>query len=113
MEEEKIARDDLRQKLQAAGVVKVKCEYEGEGDSGGISYINLLDANGDEIDKNTIDKELVSKISKTINDHLDSKLGGYGNDDGGYGYVYWDLSTDDVKIEHYEVTKNYEERNGW
>lgn len=111
--EDNIARDNLRQKLQAAGVENIKCGYEGGGDSGGITYTCIFNAAGVEVSIEKIDRFLIGTLAETVDDLLNRKLGSYGDGDGGFGNVYWNLTTDDVKIEHNEVSTNYDERNGW
>lgn len=104
-EEAKAVFKELAPKLFLNGVAKVHVEYNGEGDSGDIEHIAYLDTNDDSVDSGLPEGD-EERLKNAIWPFVPA---GFENNEGGFGNVDIDLTTNLVLCEHSErVTETHE-----
>jgi hypothetical protein len=77
-------------------VYSVEAEYNGEGDSGDITYVGFYDVNGENIDYK-LSPEKREKLADACFAFLP---GGFEINDGGYGTVKIKLADRSIVVEH-------------
>lgn len=84
--------------LYAKGITKFLCEYNGEGDSGDISYTyyEKNDAFGQKA-SDDISEADVTKLQNIVWEFVPA---GFENNDGGFGTVIIDFQNNQIEIEH-------------
>lgn len=90
----------LRRALLAAGVTRLTAEYDGVGDSGQFESVTFQDAKGEELTERTELKHLEGEVTNLFYDLLETRHGGWENNEGGYGTFVWNLVTDYLQHEH-------------
>jgi hypothetical protein len=103
-------RDTLLPKLLEAGVDQVICKYEGEGDSGGISELDLY-ANEVNVTNDEAPRTLLNELTLLMDEIISIKHGGYENNDGGNGEIIWSLKGEnggDISVECNDVITDIE-----
>jgi hypothetical protein len=92
----------LRTMLLSAHVTQVEIIYDGVGDSGQIESVRYLSALSTEINPFGPTGELKDEIRDLFYDLLESRFGGWENNDGAYGDFNWQLVEDRVTHVHNE-----------
>lgn len=92
-------------KYMALGFTTLDIEYGGSGDDGGIESQAMTDA--DECVRNDYHNKLELKdeeadLANDLGYHILDKTGleGYGNNEGGQGHIFIDLTSGKVEVEH-------------
>ena len=85
-------RDKLVPKLRKNGIESIIFEYTGYGDEGNLEAIVFIPAMN--APKNT------SEVEKTLWSVLALHFPGFETDEGGYGKMTWNITTDRIKVEH-------------
>ena len=88
-------RKEMLALLRAAGVTKVKGNYEGYGDEGNIEKVTIEPENSGFKDTDETLKNLLWSIA--YNTNL-----GFENNDGGQGDLAWDIASDKINITHHQ-----------
>ena len=109
----------FRLELLAMGAEKIEARYDGSGDSGSLSEISLLTANGTvfEIEDGNIPEPEIFKdnILNIFYDVLEVRYAGWENNEGAFGHFEWDLVEDKVNHVHKIriMTEETTEHEGW
>lgn len=98
----------IARQLQDAGVARVFIQYDGCGDSGQIEGITLNDASGAVMPVDTVSAALQEELANLLYDLLEVRHPGWENNDGAFGELEWDLSTNDLQHSHNSRFTDYE-----
>lgn len=93
------AIETLPSRLTALGVAIVTASYSGCGDSGQIDEVAFLSPKEKVITK-AIPKDLQEEVETFLYDALETRHGGWENNDGGEGEFHWTLATGDCEHTH-------------
>ena len=96
-------KTEIIPRLKQWGVVKVKAEYSGYGDSGAINHIAYLNAQDQPVNMDMVRAASDPEIEDVVYEFLPA---GFEINDGGQGDVTIDVAAGTVKLEHGE---NYTE----
>jgi len=94
--------------LKDAGVVRVRIQYDGCGDSGQIESVECLDADGkarDPIGQIGISED---ELMDLFYDLTQARHPGWENNDGAYGEFEWDIASGALQHIHNERFTDYE-----
>ncbi len=81
--------------MKAYGVVAVKIDYDGSGDSGQMGELKLLDKDNKAVEYSQgLFQDMADMFEKMTEEH------DWWNNDGGYGEMFWDLETNTFKWSH-------------
>lgn len=109
----------LRTNLLSLGAAKLVASYNGEGDSGSLEEVALVNEKGESFpieDTNIPDPTCFNeKLEQIFYDLLEVRYAGWENNDGAYGHFEWDLVNDTVTHIHNERIMNVETHTheGW
>ena len=117
-----VERKELLNLLKSVGITKVRAVYDGCGDEGQIGGIGYDKGSEESIDhqifaKMTIKSDqplwthggwsskthqiaICDAVPNMFYDVLEDAVGGWELDDGSFGELTWDLTTDQIKIAH-------------
>jgi hypothetical protein len=112
-------RRGLRTFLLGKGVEKVRTTYSGSGDSGAMEEI-YIEGGPDDLKSEIVELEdgkggtRADELEEVLRDMLwtllHSKHAGWENNDGGQGEFEWDITSDELTLEHVEF---YTESNSY
>jgi len=95
-------RNELLEKLRAAGFAEVEAQYDGYGDSGDVNQIT-----------GGMEDSLKEAVSSFVWDFAYSRHPGFENGEGGQGTLSWNIVTDKITLDHgdnyIEVEETHEE----
>jgi len=89
----KAARADLLKALRDKGVEEIEATYDGYADSGNVQGIEVVPAGIDLGDLETRLADFVWGIAYDIHP-------GFENNDGGEGFLTWNVAEDRIDVEH-------------
>ena len=95
-------------RLQCAGVAHVRVEYDGCGDSGQIEHVELLDVHGQVM---ALDPALgveQEALTQLFYDLIEARYGGWENNDGAFGALTWELTTNGLHHTHHARFTDYD-----
>lgn len=92
--------------LKAAGVVCIKVDYDGCGDSGQLEEPQLLDAADSPIPLEQVEALHRQRLME-LYDLLEARHSGWENNDGATGHFSWNLLTGEMQQVHHERYTEY------
>lgn len=96
----------LRQQLLDDGCHYIRWTLSGSGDQGGIIDLRSYDANENSavLSIETYGKKKMTPLAHDLlrygNRIMDQKMSGFGINDGGHGWIVWDLMNDQIRVRH-------------
>lgn len=98
---------EVARQLKAAGVRRVKIEYDGCGDSGQIESIVYHDAPGQPLDPTNAVGMTEEALKDLFYDLTEARHPGWENSDGAFGEFDWDLAGDTLSHVHSDRFTDY------
>jgi hypothetical protein len=96
------AIETLPPRLMALGVAIVNASYSGCGDSGQIDEVEYLTPKEDPVSL-TVPNDLQEEVETFLYDALESRHGGWENNEGGEGEFRWMLATNGLEHTHRDL----------
>jgi hypothetical protein len=101
---ERVRRElpEVARQLKGIGVASVEVNYDGCGDSGQIEGIVFYDADGEEVNLTGQLTITVEHMTQLFYDLLETRHGGWENNEGACGEFAWNVVTDTLQHAHAE-----------
>lgn len=93
--------------LKSAGVVRIKVDYDGCGDSGQLEEPQLFDAADNLIALEQVETVHRQRLMELLYDLVEVRHSGWENNDGATGHFSWSLLTGELQQVHHERYTEY------
>ncbi len=87
-------RAELLSQLRTQGIEEVTVSYEGYGDSGNVEDVTVKPAGTE------TPPDLTTKLEEFGWDFAYDQHPGFENNEGGYGTLTWNVTTDSITLDH-------------